>query len=232
MESFTDLLIALLSIILIDLFLAGDNAIVIGMAARNLPHEHQKKAIFWGTLGAVAVRVLITIGVVYLLLIPYLRFAGGLLLVWIAYRLLTEEKKGEGVKAATTLFAAIRTIVFADALMGMDNVLAVAGAANGHPVLVVIGLLISIPIVVWGSTIVIRALERFPILIYVGSGVLLFTAGKMITEEPRLAFLFEGNPLLHWGTVILIILLGLAAGRLATRRREKRMVTDEGKAIS
>lgn len=231
MESMTDLIIALFSIILIDLFLAGDNAIVIGMAARNLPHEHQKKAIFWGTFGAVAVRVLLTIGVVYLLQIPLLRFVGGTLLIWIAYRLLTEEKKGD-IQAGSTLFAAIRTIIFADALMGMDNVLAIAGAADGHPLLVIIGLLISIPIVVWGSSLVIRALERFPSLMYIGSGVLLFTAGKMITEEPYFSPLFEGNPLLHWGTVILIILLGLGAGRLATKRKGKRMITDEGKAIS
>ncbi|CCQ93333.1 YjbE family integral membrane protein [[Clostridium] ultunense Esp] len=230
MDSLFELFTSLMAIILIDLFLAGDNAIVIGMAARNLPHEHQKKAIFWGTLGAVAVRVLLTIGVVYLLQIPFLLFVGGSLLVWIAVRLLIEDKKEE-IKASDTLFSAIRTIIFADALMGMDNVLAVAGAAHGHPILVLIGLLISIPIVVWGSTLVIRALDHFPFLIYLGSGVLLFTAGKMITEEPFFHSIFD-DPLLKWTTILLLIAIGLITGRILSKKKLRDVVADEGKAVS
>ena len=138
---------SLFSIVIIDLVLAGDNAIVIGMAARNLPKEQQKKVIFWGTLGAVAIRVLLTLAVVWLLKIPGLLLVGGLFLLRIAYRLLVQEKKRE-TKAARNLYAAIYTIIMADAVMGLDNVIAVAGAAQGSDLMVIMGLAVSIPIVV------------------------------------------------------------------------------------
>ncbi|WP_043932153.1 TerC family protein, partial [Bacillus sp. EB01] len=168
---------ALGSLIIIDLVLAGDNAIVIGLAARNLPKKQQKQAIIWGTVGAIVIRATATILVVYLLEIPGLRLIGGLLLLVIAYKLLTEES-GHEVKAQTTFWGAIWTIIVADALMGLDNVLAVAGAADGHPLLVILGLLISIPIVVWGSTIILKWMERFPIIITIGAAVLAYTAAK------------------------------------------------------
>lgn len=163
----------LFSIIVIDLALAGDNAIVIGLAARNVPKEQQKKAILWGTLGAIVIRSLLTLAVVWLLKIPGLLLAGGLFLIWIAYKLLVEDKKqGSNVKAGKSMGDAIKTIIMADAVMGLDNVLAVAGAAHGHFLLVVMGLLVSIPIVVWGSSIIIKWVERYPWLIYFGAGVL------------------------------------------------------------
>ena len=166
---------ALLAIILIDLVLAGDNAIVIGLAARGLPAHLQRKAIFWGAIGAVVVRALLTLAVVWLLRIPGFLVAGGLALIWIAYTLVmpTEgESKDSTHGGATTLRGALTTIVIADTVMGIDNVLAVAGAAHGSFILVVIGLLVSIPIVMWGSTIILRWVERFPAIILLGAGVL------------------------------------------------------------
>jgi YjbE family integral membrane protein len=183
---------ALLAIILIDLVLAGDNAIVIALAARNLPSHLQKKAIAWGTFGAIAVRSVMTVGVVWLLQIPGLMLLGGLGLLWIAYKLLADQGgKEHSGPVASTFWGAMKTIVVADALMGVDNVLGVAGAAHGSFDLVVIGLLISVPIVVFGSTMVLKLVERFPIIINIGAAVLAFTAASMIVKEPFLASFFS-----------------------------------------
>jgi YjbE family integral membrane protein len=180
-----DFLSALAAIVIIDLVLAGDNAIVIALAARNLPKTLQRRAIAWGTLGAVMVRGSLTVGVLWLLQVPGLMLAGGALLVWIAYRLLTGGDGGREHEVAPALgfWGAMRTIVIADAVMGLDNVLAVAGAAHGSMLLVVLGLVISIPIVVWGSTLILHWIERFPGLLYLGGAVLAWTAAKMITGE-------------------------------------------------
>jgi YjbE family integral membrane protein len=218
---------ALLAIILIDLVLAGDNAIVIALAARNLPPHLQKRAIAWGALGAIAVRSIMTVGVVWLLKIPGLMLVGGLGLLWIAYKLLadTGNKEHDG-PAASTFWGAMKTIVIADALMGVDNVLGVAGAAHGDFALVVIGLLISVPIVVFGSTMVLKLVERFPIIISVGAAVLGFTAAKMIVSEPLLNAIY-GSALsgadmqqtaAKWATYGLAVAGVLGAGWWATRR--------------
>ena len=175
---------ALLAIILIDLVLAGDNAIVIALAARSLPPKLQKKAIIWGTVGAIVVRSAMTVAVVWLLQIPGLMLVGGLGLLWIAYKLLADTGDGEHQgPVVSTFWGAMKTIVVADALMGIDNVLGVAGAAQGSFDLVIIGLLISVPIVVFGSTLVLKMVERFPIIIKLGAAVLAFTAAKMIVSE-------------------------------------------------
>ncbi len=182
----TEFLSALAAIVVIDLVLAGDNAIVIALAARSLPADLQKRAIIWGTVGAIVVRSAMTMVVVWLLKIPGLMLIGGALLIWIAYRLLAPEDSGsEGHgPTATTFWGAMKTIVIADAVMGLDNVRAVAGAAHGSYVLVVLGLLISIPIVIWGSTLILKWVERFPVIVYVGAGVLAWTAAKMMVSEP------------------------------------------------
>ena len=183
---------ALLAIILIDLVLAGDNAIVIALAARNLPPHLQKKAIVWGTAGAIAVRSVMTLGVVWLLQIPGLMLVGGLGLLWIAYKLIADAgQEDDHGPAASTFWGAMKTIIVADALMGVDNVLGVAGAAHGSWDLVIIGLLVSVPIVVYGSSVVLKLVARFPIIIQAGAAVLAFTAGKMIVGEPWLAGLFD-----------------------------------------
>jgi YjbE family integral membrane protein len=215
---------ALLAIILIDLVLAGDNAIVIALAARNLPDHLKKKAILWGTVGAIVVRSAMTVGVVWLLKIPGLMLVGGLGLLWIAYKLIsdTSEDEHEG-GGATTFWGAMKTIVVADALMGVDNVLGVAGAANGSFDLVVIGLLISIPIVVLGSKLVLRLVEKWPVIIHLGAAVLAFTAAQMIINEKLLDPVFDGgetiNHLARGATYVLAIAGVLGTGWLATRKQ-------------
>lgn len=174
---------SLLSIIMIDLVLGGDNAIMIALATRKLDVDQRKKAIMWGVVGAVAVRASLTIVAVQLLEIPLLRFVGGVLLIWIAYKLLVDDDKHGDVKSGNTTREAIKTIVFADLLMGIDNVLAVAGAAHGSALMVVLGLLISIPIIVWGSTIILKFIEKYPIIVYLGAAVIAWTAGGMIVED-------------------------------------------------
>lgn len=209
----TGFFVSLLSIILIDLVLAGDNAIVIGMAARNLKKETQKKVILWGTVGAIIIRALATLIVVTLLKIPGLLLIGSILLLWISYKLLSEKKNHENMQAKDSMWAAIRTIIIADAVMGLDNVIAVAGAAHGNFLLVIIGLLVSVPIVVWGSTLFIKWIEKYPSIIYIGAGVLALTAGKMITGEKFLSPFFESNPLGKWLFIGLLIVLVLGAGK-------------------
>ncbi|MFB5165172.1 TerC family protein [Parageobacillus toebii] len=224
MELFSmEFLSALLSIIIIDLVLAGDNAIVIGLAARNLPKHQQKKAVIWGTVGAVVIRALATLFVVWLLKVPGLLLIGGILLVWIAYKLLVEEK-GHDVEAVGSLWEAIRMIVIADALMGLDNVLAVAGAAHGSFLLVILGLLISVPIMVWGSTLILKWIDRFPIIITIGAGVLAWTASKMIVDEPFLDQYFA-NPIVKYGFEILVIAGVIAAGTLKKKKGENQLET-------
>ena len=191
-----EFLTALLAIVVIDLVLAGDNAIVIALASRSLPKHLQKRAIVFGAVGAIIVRSAMTLVVVWLLKVPGLLAIGGALLLWIACRLLAPED-GESedgkIKPAITLRGAIQTIIVADLVMGLDNVLAVAGAAQGSYVLVVLGLLISVPIVVWGSTILLHWVERFPVIVYLGAAVLAWTAAKMIMSEPFLKDAFTAN---------------------------------------
>ena len=190
---------ALLAIVVIDIVLAGDNAIVIALAARSLPVHLQRRAIVWGAVGAIVVRSLMTAAVVRLLEVPGLLLVGGTLLLWLAWRLLRSEPDGSPAREGgtpTTFWSAMRTIVVADAVMGLDNVLAVAGAAHGSYLLIVLGLLVSVPLVVWGSTLLLRLVERHPGVVYVGVGVLAWTAVKMITGEPLLGPWLERAPVL------------------------------------
>ena len=222
-----EFLFALLAIIVIDLVLAGDNAIVIALAARNLPNQLQRRAIIWGSLGAVVVRSTLTVAVLWLLGVPGLMLAGGLLLVWIAYKLLAGNDNGGGdhdVAPAKSFWAAMRTIVVADAVMGLDNVLAVAGAAHGSVLLVVTGLLISIPIVVWGSTLILRWLERFPALLYIGGAVLAWTAAKMIADEPLYQEWLDGRPGVKSALFVLTVGGVLGAAWLRNRKAKAKEV--------
>jgi YjbE family integral membrane protein len=214
---------ALGAIILIDLVLAGDNAIVIALAARNLPKHLQKKAIVWGTVGAIVVRSAMTVVVVWLLKIPGLLLVGGALLLWIAVKLLkpADDDGGEGHGGATSFWGAMKTIVIADAVMGLDNVLAVAGAAHGSFLLVVLGLLISIPIVVWGSTLILKWVEKFPVIMYIGAAVLAWTAAKMMLSEPLVKDYIE--PFKEYGWLLQVVVIGavVGIGYLMNRKSER-----------
>ncbi|WP_425467118.1 TerC family protein [Pseudalkalibacillus caeni] len=206
-------------IIGIDLVLGGDNAIVIALASRKLPDRQRNKAIFLGTLLAVFIRVSLTMIAVHLLQLPYLLILGGLLLIWIAYNLLVEEKETETIHASRSLLGAIRTIVVADLVMGLDNVLAIAGAANGDITLIIIGLLISVPIIIWGSKLILLAMEQFPALIYIGAGILSLTAGKMITSAEELTLILIQFPALENGIQFAIITGVILAGWTTNRLR-------------
>lgn len=206
-----DILPALLTIILLDLVLAGDNAIVIAMAASRLPKELQNKAIFWGTFGAIGVRFGLTAIVVYLLKLPGLLLAGGLLLLPIAWNLLRHRNSDDPeFRPAHTFWQALRTIIIADALMGLDNVLAIAGASKGHLGLVIIGLLITVPLIVWGSTLILKLIERFPIIIYIGAAAIAWTSARMISDDHLLRSWFDGHAWAVW-TLDAVLVIGICA---------------------
>jgi len=177
---------ALLVIVLIDVVLGGENALVIAMASRNLPPDLRKKALVWGTVGAVGVRFLSVAALTYLLMIPGLRLVGGLALLYIAWKLVQSHEEDHNVSAATSFRGAIGTIVWADAVMGLDNALAIAGAAGGNWLLIGFGLLLSVPIILFGSTVVAKIMDRWPKTIWVGAAILVIVAGQMIIKEPIL----------------------------------------------
>ncbi|NBP58709.1 TerC family protein, partial [bacterium] len=184
MELFTlQALWAFLAIILIDIVLAGDNALVIGMAANRLPPDLRKKAIFWGTFGAIAIRFISVAALTYLLMIPGLRAIGAAALVWIGWKLVFDHGE-HNIEAKDTFWGAIGTIVVADAVMGIDNALGIAAAANGSFVLIIAGLLISVPIILFGATMVSKLLQRWPDTVFLGSFVLFAVAFLMLLKEP------------------------------------------------
>ena len=184
MELFTlQALWAFLAIILIDIVLAGDNALVIGMAANRLPPDLRKKAIFWGTFGAIAIRFISVAALTYLLMIPGLRAVGAAALIWIGWKLVFDHGE-HNIEAKDTFWGAIGTIVVADAVMGIDNALGIAAAANGSFVLIIAGLLISVPIILFGATMVSKLLQRWPDTVFLGSFVLFAVAFLMLLKEP------------------------------------------------
>ncbi|WP_369688659.1 TerC family protein [Caenibacillus caldisaponilyticus] len=204
-------IIPVINIIFIDLMLGGDNAVLIAMACRKLPPKRRSKAIIVGTGLAVILRVLLTAIVLSLLQIPYLLIVGGLLLVGIAYRLIIDKANDLNVQAGTTFFGAVRTIVFADLIMGLDNILGIAGAAHGNLTLVVFGLCISVPIIIWGSKLILTALDHIPGLIYLGGAILAYTAAQMIISEPKFRAFFAAYPALK-STVTVLIIVGVLLG--------------------
>lgn len=190
--------VAIGQIILIDILLGGDNAIVIALACRNLPEKLRLRGILWGTAGAVILRIVLIAFAVTLLQVPYLKIIGGLLLLWIGIKLLAGEEDAHGeVQASDKLLSAIKTIIVADLVMSIDNVIAVASAAEQageHQIaLVVFGIMVSIPIIIWGSTLVLKLMERFPIIITFGAGLLGYLAGGMIVSDVSVAPWVEAN---------------------------------------
>lgn len=178
--------IAVLQIIAIDIMLGGDNAVVIALACRKLPPAQRQKGIFWGVVGAIGLRVVMIFFALQLLAVPYLKIVGALLLFWIGIKLMLPEHDDEHCKidGGSTLMAAIKTIIVADAVMSLDNVIAVAGASHGSMVLVTFGILVSIPIVVWGSKLVLTLMDRFPVVITLGAALLGWIGGGMLLSDP------------------------------------------------
>ncbi|MBK1611713.1 TerC family protein [Bacillus cereus] len=212
-----ELVMALLSIILIDIVLSGDNAVVIALACRNLPEKLRKKAVIIGCAGAIALRVILTFLAVYLLEIPYVQFIGGLMLVWIAIKLLKGDEEHQ-LEGGSTIWSAIKTIIVADFVMSLDNVVAVAGVANGHTGLLVIGLLVSIPLIIWGSQILIKLMERFPIIVAFGSALLGYTAGTMMMHDKVIGGWITDNFANTQFLPILMAVAVVAIGKLASKR--------------
>ena len=199
--------IGLMKIIWINIILSGDNAVVIALAARSLPPDQQKKAIFWGSAAAVILRIVLTVVAVKLLALSYLQIIGGVLLLWIGVQLLSSDEDGEdGHKTSGGLMAAVRTILIADLVMSLDNVIAVAAAAKGSTTLLVIGLAISIPLVIFGSTLMIKLMDRFPIIVTLGAALIGWVGGETIVNDLALKDVVTSFPALHY--------LAAAAGAL------------------
>ncbi len=195
----TDFWIGLLKIVWINIILSGDNAVVIALAARSLPTEQQNKAVFWGSGAAVVLRVALTVVAAKLLAMPYLQIVGGLLLLWIGVQLLSDEEDANAhTKEHGSLMSAVRTILIADLVMSLDNVIAVAAAARGDIVLLILGLLISIPLVIFGSTLMIRLMERFPIIVTLGAALIGWVGGETIIGDVALKDFVLPYPWLHY----------------------------------
>lgn len=189
---------ALGQITLINIVLSGDNAVVIALAARSLPAHQQKKAVMWGAGAAVVMRIILTIIAVELLKWPYLKIIGAILLFWIAIKLLVPEHDDENVESSDNLMKAIKTILIADLVMSLDNVIGVAAAAKGNTTLLIIGLAISIPLVVFGATMLMKVMEKWPVIITIGAGLLGWVAGEMLVTDPFWAAGISNNfPWLH-----------------------------------
>lgn len=220
---------ALVTIIWVNIILSGDNAVVIALAARSLPQRQQKQAVFWGAGAAVVMRIVLTIVAVELLRFPYLKLIGAVLLLWIAVKLLIpDEGHGEGIESSSNLMSAIKTILIADLVMSLDNVIAVAAAAKGSTTLLIIGLVISIPLVIFGATMLMKVMERFPVIITIGAGILGWVAGEMGVTDPVLAQWVDDNAkYLHWIAPAVGVVFVIAVGKwLAARAAKAHVIVD------
>ena len=227
---------ALLKIIGVNIVLSGDNAVVIALAARSLPPRQQKQAIFWGSAAAIILRIVLTIFAVALLALPWLKLIGSALLLWIGIKLLVPEEGEDNVEASDNLLAAIRTILIADLVMSLDNVIAVAAAAGGHWALMIIGLAISIPIVIFGATLLVKLMERFPVIITIGAALIGFVAGEMAWEDHAVAAFTSPYPTgmkyaaAVAGAVLVVVWGQWLAGRVEARAGESRKVSESNAA--
>jgi YjbE family integral membrane protein len=215
--------VAVVEIIFVNILLSGDNAVVIALACRNLGQRQRRLGIFWGVLGAIVLRIVLTFFAMNLLAYPWLRLIGGALLLWIGVKLIAEDDGGEHkVKASDRLLTAVWTIIVADLVMSLDNVVAVAAAAKGDGPLIVFGLIISIPIVVVGSQIFMRLIARFPVLVVAGGGLLGYIAGEMAVEEPALQSWIKANAAgVTWIAPVIGFAIVVAIGLWLTRRRKR-----------
>ena len=222
--------IALAKIIWVNILLSGDNAVVIALACRNLSPEQRRKGIFWGVAGAVSLRVVLTAFAALVMNLPWLKAVGGLLLVWIAVKLmLPEGEEGHDIEPSAHLWGAVKTIVVADFVMSLDNVIAVAGAAHGSLALLLFGLAVSIPLIVWSSQLILRWMERWPVIVLLGAGLLGYVAGQMIFSDPGVLRLLP--PLPEW-TARAAGAIGAIVVVVVGRWLEKRMLARQDVTIA
>ncbi|MBI1174523.1 MAG: YjbE family putative metal transport protein [Sideroxydans sp.] len=227
-------------IIVIDILLSGDNAVVIALACRNLPAQQRKQGVMLGVVGAVGLRIVLTFFALELLSLPYLKLIGALLLLWIGIMLILPEKEHDesSVQANTHLWGAVRTIIIADFIMSLDNVLGVAAAAHGNVLLLVFGLLVSIPLIAWSSQLVLKLIDRFPFIIYAGGALLGYVAGEMLLSEGMVAHALEGMPrALHWllpaVCAVLVLLLGFwLTARMAAAEKAVDLLDEQVSGMS
>ena len=227
-------------IIVIDILLSGDNAVVIALACRNLPLEQRRKGVLFGVAGAIGLRVVLTFFAVGLLSLPYLKLVGALMLLWIGVKLILPEDAhdAENVQANTHLWGAVRTIIIADFIMSLDNVLGVAAAAHGNVMLLVFGLLVSIPLIAWSSQLVLKLIDRYPLIIFLGGGLLGYVAGEMLVSDSMVAHVLEDMPrAIHWllpaGCAVLVVVLGMwLASRKAAAMPAVNLLDEQASATS
>ncbi|KQM69757.1 TerC family protein [Xylophilus sp. Leaf220] len=225
-----DFWIGLLKIVWINIILSGDNAVVIALAARSLPPHQQKQAVLWGSGAAVVLRIALTVVAAKLLELPYLQIVGGCLLLWIGVQLLGEEEEEDGEsKEYGNLMAAVRTILIADLVMSLDNVIAVAAAAQGDTTLLILGLAISIPLVIFGSTLMIKLMERFPIIVLLGAALIGWVGGETIVNDVSMRGVLAANPWLHYVAAAIgaafVVAVGKSLQARAARRHAARHAT-------
>jgi YjbE family integral membrane protein len=214
-----DFWIGLVTIIWINIILSGDNAVVIALAARSLPPHQQKQAVMLGSGAAVVLRIALTVVAAKLLALPYLQIVGGLLLLWIGVQLLADEDEGDGqAKEHGSMAAAVRTILIADLVMSLDNVIAVAAAAKGGMVLLILGLAISIPLVIFGSTLMIKLMERFPVIVVLGAALIGWVGGETIVGDAVLAAYAQANHWLHYAGAALGAAMVVVIGKAVQAR--------------
>jgi len=224
---------AVLQIIIIDILLGGDNAVVIALACRRLSPRQRSRGVFWGVFGAVIIRLVLIFFALKLLALPFLKIGGGLLLLWIGIKLLLPENSvdKESVESSDTLWGAVKTIIVADVVMSLDNIIAVAGAAHGDMLLVVFGIAISIPIIVWGSKLVMTLMDRFPVVVTLGGGLLGWIAGGMMATDVSIKpFLAAYPSWLHYPASVVGALLVIIAGSLLARCKTKYLVAERRQA--
>ncbi|MDR7868033.1 MAG: TerC family protein [Sporomusaceae bacterium] len=221
---------ALLGIMMVNIVLSGDNAVVIALASRALPPQQQKMAVLWGSAGAIGLRVVLTVVAVVLLHIPYVQFFGGVLLVWIAAKLLLENGGEENIEASSSLWKAVKTIIIADIIMSLDNTLAIAAVAKGDYVLLGLGLALSIPLIVFGSQIILKVMDRFPVIVYAGAGLIAWTAGEMMQSDKLMAAYTEMMP--HWLLPAVITAAVIAAGVWNNKYRKTTVEAAEERATA
>jgi YjbE family integral membrane protein len=216
--------VAAVEIIIINILLSGDNAVVIALACRNLPPKQKWWGIVWGVVGAVVLRIVLTFFAVQLLALPYLQLVGAVLLLWIGVKLIAEEEEGEGheIAASDRLFSAVKTVIIADLVMSIDNVIGVAGAAKGSLILLIFGLVVSIPLVVVGSQLIMKLVERMPWLVIAGGGLLGYIAGEIAIEDVTVKPWVTANAAwLHYGAPIAGVLIVIGIGLWLTRRHKR-----------